>query len=221
VLVLPRTERVSWLGEGGRAGRETAGRSGHEPWGASDVDGLREYRPGTPGSRIHWPALARGAGLLERRLIADEGRLPLVVLDSRACGRAELLDAAVRAAASLSLELARRGGCELLLPGDRRPLRVGPDLAGWPGAHVRLALVSDGTRAPGLPRGPAGPVFWVAAGLDSPTGPSLPGRGRAEVVLVVPDALAGGVAGAPRFAVAGCCGFAITPRSASRPRRAA
>ena len=54
-----------------------------EPMGATEVDGLRPYRQGTPASRIHWPALARGAGLLERRLRADTDSRPLVVVDAR------------------------------------------------------------------------------------------------------------------------------------------
>ena len=92
---------------------------------AVDMDGLRPYRVGTPASRIHWPAVARGHGLIERRLQADGDSRPLVVLDARLPGpdaQSELLDAAVRAAASLVLELARRGGCGLLLPGEQRPI---------------------------------------------------------------------------------------------------
>jgi uncharacterized protein (DUF58 family) len=36
--------------------------------GDLDPDGLQPYTPGTPIGRIHWPALARGAGLQQRRL---------------------------------------------------------------------------------------------------------------------------------------------------------
>src|SRR5439155_4932797 len=133
LLVLPRTEPVSW------STRERAARSEgpdrrpvDEPPASVDVDGLRPYRPGTPASRIHWAALARGAGLLERRLRSDGDTRPLVVLDARGSGPPEHLDAAVRAAASLTLELARRGGCRLLLPGERRAVAVEADLASWP-----------------------------------------------------------------------------------------
>ena len=51
--------------------------------------------------------------------------------------------AAVRACASLAVHLARHGGCALLLPGDRRPVTLDPELAGWPHLHARLALVSE------------------------------------------------------------------------------
>ena len=89
VLVLPRTERVQLARPGSwRALTRNAGRSPGEPLAAVEVDGLRPYRPGTPASRIHWPALARGAGLLERRLRADGDTRPLVVLDARGAGPA-------------------------------------------------------------------------------------------------------------------------------------
>src|ERR671928_204854 len=70
VLVLPRVEPVRPLGVAARGG---AARARARPSGlpAVEPDGLRPYRRGTPASRIHWPALARGAGLLERRLSAD------------------------------------------------------------------------------------------------------------------------------------------------------
>ena len=108
LLVLPRTERVTWVPGAGEKWRRASGAAPVEPFGATEVDGLRPYRQGTPASRIHWPALARGAGLLERRLRADTETRPLVVVDARTDGPAdppEHLDAAVRAAASLVLEL--------------------------------------------------------------------------------------------------------------------
>src|SRR5437588_781558 len=80
---IPRTEPVRAL-RGDPAGPLSAGGSpSPEPLAAIEVDGLRSYRVGTPASRIHWPALARGAGLLERRLQAEGGLAPLVVIDAR------------------------------------------------------------------------------------------------------------------------------------------
>ena len=123
----PRTEPVRWLTAAGRRRFELPdGDAASEAFAAVDLDGLRPYRPGTPASRIHWPALARGAGLIERRLQADGDTRPLIVLDTRGSGDLELLDAAVRAAASLTLELARGGGCGLLLPGEQRADRRRP-----------------------------------------------------------------------------------------------
>ena len=98
----------------------------------TEIDGLREHREGSPASRIHWPSVARGAGMMERKLISEADSRPLVVLDPRAPADEEALDAAVRAAASLTVHFAKRGGCGLLLPGDRRASVVEPDLLAWP-----------------------------------------------------------------------------------------
>jgi uncharacterized protein (DUF58 family) len=221
LLVLPRTERVNWREEelGDRLDAATAVAS-PEPFAATELDGLRPYRPGAPASRIHWAALARGAGLLERRLRSDGDSGPLVVLDGRFSGAPELLDAAVRAAASLALDLARRTGCELLLPGERRPTHLAPDLAAWSGLHARLALVDGGpdTPAPSLGSRPhSGRIYYVAAeGLDRLDRLGLDVRQRA--VLVVPIELASGAKYPAVFDVAGCRGFLLGSR---RPRLAA
>ena len=132
LLVLPRTERVKWVPGAGEKWRRATGAAALEPFGATEVDGLRPYRQGTPASRIHWPALARGAGLLERRLRADTETRPLVVVDARTAGadhEPEHLDAAVRAAASLVLELGTRTGLWPAASGRVPPARdrAGPD----------------------------------------------------------------------------------------------
>jgi len=221
LLVLPRTERVRWVEVGGGdRTRATAGAAAHDPLAAVDVDGLRPYRPGTPASRIHWPALARGAGLLERRLQSEADTRPLVVLDVRGIGPAECLDAAVRAAASLTLALARRGGCGLLLGGERRPITVEPGLQSWPAAHARLALVEGGpdARAPALgPATAARPLFYVAAHplAHMPVGLAA---GHRRSVVVVPRALSARIAGRLCLEVAGCCGFAQRGEGSARAR---
>src|SRR4051812_18528134 len=161
VLVLPRVEPV--LAAGGGSG---SGASPHAGAGARlrpriegsaaelEIDGLRPYREGAPASRIHWPAVARSGEVLERRLVADLDSAPLVVLDSAQPASQDALDAADRAAASLCLELARSGGCSLLLPGERRPVGLGPDLGAWPHAHARLALVEPGAPVAAAGRAP-------------------------------------------------------------------
>ena len=144
LLVLPRTEPVRWMvSERTRRFELPDGHATAEALAAVDVDGLRPYRPGTSASRIYWPAVARGAGLIERRLRADGDTRPLVVLDARG-GVPARLDAAVRAAASLALELARDGGCGLLLPGEQRATTIDRELITWPAAYARLALVEGG-----------------------------------------------------------------------------
>jgi uncharacterized protein (DUF58 family) len=218
VLVLPRTERIAWRGDGGRRGLPSPGRaSSPEPTGATEVDGVTRYRPGTPASRIHWPALARGAGLLERRLLAEAESSPLVVLDARCAGPPELLDAAVRAAASLTLELARRVGCDLLLPGQRRPLHVARDLSAWPEAHARLALVEGGedSIAPYLTeRIRTGAIFYVAARHMRIPGP-LAAR-RAGMIMILPHELCEGRPGAAMLDVSGCAGFPLRAMELAR-----
>jgi uncharacterized protein (DUF58 family) len=220
LLVLPRTEPVRWTDHdrGLRASLST-GAAPSDPLAAVDVDGTRPYRVGTPASRIHWAALARGAGLLERRLRADGDTRPLVVLDARA-GESEHLDAAVRAAASLALELARRGGCGLLLPGERRAIAVEPDLASWPGTHARLAVVEGGpgTRPPILAGGARlGPVLYVAAQPLERLPTALAAVGRGGCVIVLPRELTNRMQARPSFEVAGCYGFAVRARAGSSP----
>ena len=230
LLVLPRTEPVRWLNSGrGRRLHLLDGNDAAQTLAAVDLDGLRPYRPGTPASRIHWPAVARGAGLIERRLQADGDTRPLVVLDTRGTGPAEDLDAAVRAAASLTLELARGGGCGLLLPGEQRSTAIDRELISWPAAYGRLALVTGGpdARAPvvGAPGGRLGPMIYVAARAPERLSHAAE-FGGGTVVLVVPRASLRG--GRPRgvrgsalatLDVSGCRGFLLgIRREPERPR---
>lgn len=217
VLVLPRIEPVSAAGGGGLS-RAGLGRPGGAEE-ALEIDGLRPYREGTPASRIHWPALARGRGLVERRLRAESEDRPLVVLDARAPGGEAgevALDAAVRAAASLARALAAAGGCDLLLPGERRPVTLDPGLGGWAAAHARLALVGRSARPP-LLRGPLrrGAVVYVASSGIDRLPPEAAALARGPALLVVP----GGLPGRPAaLAVAGCRGYVAVERRRSGAR---
>lgn len=226
LLVLPRIEPVRFSGGGGTRTIGLVGRSS-DMLAAVELDGLRAYVPGTPASRIHWPALARGAGLLERKLRVAGDTVPLVVFDARGPEPigvdADTLDAAVRAAASLTLELARARGCRLLLPGDRRALEIAPDLAAWPVAHARLAVLEGGPGArapsPGPLQGALGPLFYVtAARLERPPVAWRPGHGP-PMVLVLPAHLASRALGVTEFTVAGCVGLRIGARPQSRRER--
>jgi uncharacterized protein (DUF58 family) len=198
-------EAAPGSGDGDRLGLRRG-----RPWVAAEIelDGLRPHRVGAPASRIVWGAYARTGDLIERRLRADTDTRPLVVLDPRAPARPEDLDDAVRAAASLTVHLARIGGCALLLPGDRRPAGLEPNLAGWDLLHVRLALVESHT-PPSLSalHSRRGPVLYVAArrGARPPRAlAAAPGGGR---LLVVPGSLAGRSA---TFTVAGCSGYELS-----------
>jgi uncharacterized protein (DUF58 family) len=205
VLVLPRVEPVGAPRSGDQD--ERAGTLGRPAAAAEvDLDGLRPLRPGTPASRIYWPAVARGQAELERRLAAEGDSRPLVVLDPRGAAAEEDLDAAVRAAASLAVHLARAGGCSLLVPGERRPVPLGPSLAGWPHLHAKLAVV-DGRGRPLLASltGRRGDVVYVSARVRRDAPRVLQGVAGTKV-LVVPGALSGRRAA---FAVAGCHGYAL------------
>jgi uncharacterized protein (DUF58 family) len=221
LLVLPAIFPVQAAGSGGEEGAAAAraGATGAGAWldaAAVDfeIDGLRPYRPGTPASRIHWPAVARSGDMLERRLVAGSSTTPLVALDaSRPLGR-DALDRAVRAAASLCLHLARQGGCSLLLPGAGRPLDVDPLLGRWPHAHARLALVEAGQRtlAPAQRRAT---VFWVTAGNPDEALRSARRAGSGYPILVSAAPLPGLQTA---FTVAGCQGYRLRA-SAQRPAR--
>jgi uncharacterized protein (DUF58 family) len=197
ILVLPRPEPVrAPLARGtADAGEDIRALAG----AATEPDGLRPLRPGTPASRIFWPGLARGAGLIERRLVPEADSLPLLVLDAFQPDSEAALDAAVRATASLAVELARSGGCALLLPRDRRATTL-RGLAMWPALHARLALVAAGPPprlAEASVRPPA--VLWVRARVES----RPPAR---ATVLVQPGELPGR---RPAFTVAGCHGYTV------------
>jgi uncharacterized protein (DUF58 family) len=213
VLVLPAVSEVRWRAAGGRDrshGEVDSARA--EALAAVEIDGLRPYRPGTPASRIHWPALARGAGLLERRMRAEEDARPLVVLDTRCPGEGPAaLDAPVRAAASLVLALARQGGCSLLVGEDPRPLQVDARLTGWHAARRRLALAEPGDHAPALAGARGAQVHYVMAAPDGRAPQALRTGGG---VLVRPSgaATAGRPSGPVVVEVAGCVGVALAPR---------
>jgi uncharacterized protein (DUF58 family) len=224
LLVLPRTEPVKWVPTRnlGAYSQASPGRGSSEPLAAAELDGLRPYQVGTPASRIHWPAVARGAGLLERRMRADGSTRPLVVLDARWTGGThEPLDAAVRAAGSIALELARRGGCGLLMPGERRAIEIDPDLTRWPVAHTRLALVeSPGQKAPLLRTGMRlGRVFYVAAEAPARLPQALAGHAQLPPVLVLPTGVEPRTRGTVVFEVAGCRGYVIGPARQARHAR--
>ncbi len=226
LLVLPRTEPMRWAPRGRRrTSQEHVSHHRAEPLGAGEIDGLRPYVPGSPASRIHWPAFARGAGLLERRLITEPRSQPLIVLDARVDGEdrssQEALDAAVRATASITLELARGGGCSILLPGARQPIGVASDLSAWPGVHARLALVEADHRPPARQHGgAAGTTILVAARLDQRSStPARPSAGA--LVLVLPAPLGEQLGLRPTFEVSGCAGYMLVARAVSGRRRAA
>jgi uncharacterized protein (DUF58 family) len=217
VLVLPRIEALTAAGEqrGGGAGIHIDGTALAAAGAELELDSLRPYREGAPASRIHWPTVARSGTMMERRLIADADSRPLVVLDTRRPTSAEALDAAVRAAASLTVHLARAGGCSLLLPGDRRATEVDPELRAWQQLHVRLALIEAVDQAPHPGRlERLGAILWVTASAGGAQPAGLARASAGGRYLVTPGPVEGR---APAFAVSGCSAYRI----GGRARRAA
>jgi uncharacterized protein (DUF58 family) len=143
-----------------------AGAAGGDP----EPDGLQPYAPGIPMARIHWPALARGAGLHARRVAPGPHGLPLVVVDTSGALRPGAVDWAARAAAGHIQRLARNGGCRVRLPGDRTETTVA-DPAAWRALHRRLALLEP---APATPAPPAVIRIAAAAATSLPPPPALP-----------------------------------------------
>lgn len=207
LLVLPRTEPVlaapGGAAPGGDAeeGPSRGSRGGLMP--EVEVDGIRPYREGSPASRIHWPVYARHGELVERRIVGGAQGTPLVIVDAVRPVSEEALDAAVRAAASLCLHLARRGGCVLLAGRHARALEVDRELRAWPRALARLALLAPGETPPAPAAAASAAVFWVTAAVG---GAWPPVRGAAESFLVTPFPPA---AARPAFTVAGCAGIAL------------
>lgn len=216
VLVLPRIVPLHSVEVRGAAGilwRKRA--SAAEEW-ATEVDSLREHRPGAPASRIHWPTVARTMTLMERRLVGAVDQRPLVVVDPREPSSEAALDEAVRATASLCVHLSHRGGCALLLPGDRRPTRLEPELHGFSALHARLALLApeDGAPPLGFLTG-VEVVLWITAATG---GSAVLAQLRApERYLVSPHPEARWPV---QFTVAGCSGQRLE-RPAARRRAAA
>ena len=212
LLVLPRIEPVvaAGSGAGGTRASTLAGLESGTAMNQVDaraieleVDGLRAYRDGSPASRIHWPAVARTGELIERNLVSGADAAPLVVLDSTKPDSPAALDAAVRAAASLCVHLAANGGCAALLPDERRPTEIEPDMRSWPQVHARLALVEPSSAPPTLLRTlRSGEIYLVSARGRAGTPATLRGGSGARF-LVTPAAT---WKGAAAFTVAGCVG---------------
>jgi uncharacterized protein (DUF58 family) len=226
VLVLPRIEDVAAdvkATHGAEDAIPGGTRAAHGPGLGKraldfEVDGLRAYRPGTPASRIHWPILARTGELVERRLVGGANSSPIVVLDSERPVDASALDRAVRAAASLCFHLAPAAGCVLVLPGERVPLRIDPELRAWPKAHARLAMVEP-TGSVTNPRIAlrAGTVIWISATGTIPRLPRALAAGATYLVAAAPvDGLEDRA-----FTVGGCAVHRLRGEPARTKARAA
>src|SRR3954470_2950546 len=219
LVVLTSIDRVRWEGPGSEPRGQSPG-SGHASDAVSrrggpaqfEVDGLRPYRDGSPASRIHWPAVARTGEMIERRLVAGGEPRPLVVFDPRGGADPSHRERAMRATASLCVELARTGGCDLLLPGERRTITVDPAMRAWPEAHVRIAICDQNAAPMAMPALRGSAVLWVTAGRGLPG--ALRGlRGGSFLITPVCSRRAGQLRGA------GCFGYPIDATTEARTAR--
>jgi uncharacterized protein (DUF58 family) len=151
-----------------------------------EPDGLQAYSPGIPLARIHWPTLARGAGLHARRLVTGTQQLPLVVVDTSGALEPGALDWAARAAAGQVLRLAHDGGCRVRLPGDAQETTVA-GAAAWAAVHRRLAAL-----APAPPTAASATAIRIAAAAATslPPPPPLPCGVRPAAAAPLPPGLA-------------------------------
>jgi uncharacterized protein (DUF58 family) len=117
-----------------------------------EPDGLQAHTPGAPLARIHWPALARGAGLQVRRFAPAPSGLPLVIVDTAGTRNSQAVDWAARTAAGHVLALTRNGGCRVRLPGDASETVIELE-SEWRALHRRLARL--GGSVLGTPARPA------------------------------------------------------------------
>lgn len=220
LLVVPRTEEVALpplfgsgrAGVGGRRATQAVADGGRDASAVEfEIDGLRSYRHGTPASRIHWPSVARGGEMVERRLIAGSHALPLLVLDAISPSSEEALDEAVRAAASLAFALARRRGCAVLLPGERRATELDRRLGRWAEVLERFALVRSGTPIYGTRMAGRGrAVVWVSAGPRAAAERSLAKTGAERGLAVTPQRPKG-----EALPIAGCWASVLAGREAT------
>lgn len=154
----------------------TSIRSGHTgPVDDPEPQGLQPYAPGMSIARVHWPALARGAGLQVRHFTQSQSGLPLVIVDTADVASSQALDWAARTAAGYILALAHSGGCRVLLPGDARETNVTDTAGDWRAMHRRLAMLSDGPPhasrpPPHAPRSPHAPRTARSRGTGTGTG---------------------------------------------------
>lgn len=164
LLILPRPDAAAL------AARPQAGPADDD----ADLDGLTPYAPGTPIGRIHWPTLARGAGLHARRIATAPGELPLVVVETSGNPAPSAVDWAARVSAGHILGLARTRGCRVLLPGDRAATTVTDTAGQWRTVHRRLALMQPSARA-ALPSPLAG-LLASAVRIEAARAPAAASR---------------------------------------------
>jgi uncharacterized protein (DUF58 family) len=110
-----------------------------------DLYNLRMYRPGDDPRHIHWRSSAKAQSLLVREMEAETTEDTRVVLTGTGRRDAARLEAALSAAASIAVHLARSGaGVELVGPGFFVPLGRGP-------GHARRILTVLALYEPGAP----------------------------------------------------------------------
>lgn len=133
---------------GDRAGERA--RRGSRDW--AELEGVRDYRPGDPLSRVHWGQTAKRGTLQTKELVGDDGRGRgiVVLLDARSdpaqgAGPAAPFEVAVAAAASLCAHLAGGAVPAGLVAHAARAVDL-PDLGAGrtPAEDALAAVTADG-----------------------------------------------------------------------------
>ena len=106
----------------------------------TEIDGLRAAPPGLARLAHPLAGLARGDGMMERKMIAEADSRPLVVLDPRAPRRprSSTPPCAPRGRSPCTSPSGAAARCCSRATGARV---IEADLLAWPAAHVRLALL--------------------------------------------------------------------------------
>jgi uncharacterized protein (DUF58 family) len=132
LLVLPATEPLPRFLPGGR---DLPGGAVTQPTGRHDAaqsSSVRDYVPGDPLSRIHWPSTARSGRLIVKQLEHEPTADVWIALDmhavpQRGLGEGSTEEAAVRAAASVARRFVEAGRAVGLWAQGDRAVALSPD----------------------------------------------------------------------------------------------
>jgi uncharacterized protein (DUF58 family) len=142
LIVYPRTVALAALPAGGRGLPLSASATSRSSGQSAEALSVREYRPGDPLRRIHWPTTARRGKLAVLELELEHARDVAIFLDLdrrtlRGLGRRSTLEYSVRIAASAAATYLRRGDRVRLYAHGAKPVFVP---AGTGERHLALVL---------------------------------------------------------------------------------
>lgn len=237
LFVAPRTVPVGIPWGIGADGGAMEGTGRRRLSAGLDLDGVRDYLPGDPLSRVHWGQTARRGRLQTKDMHAASagGRPTVVLLDCHSDDGAdpEVFETAVVAAASLARHLLTGGHSVALVHTGAAP-RVAPSARWEELERVLAAVARDGDTPLGAalerlsarrPRPPAVLVVTARADSDLPRSVRVASESRVRVDCVLCGAAAAmapelETSGAGVIVAAGVDGLAVALRGGrGRARR--